>query len=273
MKDVIVGAITKYTPQDIKPWVESINRCGFEGGRVMLVYRVPQETIDYLKSEGFQVFGGGDLNMNVHYRPIVVRRFIDLYSLFSMETFEYDRAIVTDVKDVIFQSNPSEWFDRNQTGKIVVGSESIKIKDMEWSARNYSTSYPLEFGRIQNEVSHCAGVIGGNVNALADLFLAIYRWSLNGASTTEPPDQAALNVLINLDFYKDQVQKVTHKDNWVTHLGVSLDNPQVFGPYLTDEVPQIKDGLVTDSEGVPFVIVHQYDRIPALNQHILTQYS
>lgn len=273
MSDVIVGAITKYTPEDIKPWVESINQCGFEGGRVMLVYRVPQETIDYLKSEGFQVFGGSNLDMNVGYRPIVVKRFIDLYSLFSMETFEYDRAIVTDVKDVIFQSNPSKWFDENQTRKIVVGSESIKIKDMEWSARNYSASYPIEYSRIQDKVSHCAGVIGGDVKALADFFLAIYRWSLNGANYNEPPDQAALNVLINLDFYKDQVQKVTHSDGWVTHLGVSLDNPEGFGPYLTDDVPQIQGDVVVNSNKEPFVIVHQYDRIPSLNEKILNQYK
>ena len=76
MKDAIIGAITKYTPESIEPWVNSIRTSGFKGGKFMLVYEVPIETIKYLHSENFIVFDCGSLD-----RPIVVRRFLDLYSL------------------------------------------------------------------------------------------------------------------------------------------------------------------------------------------------
>jgi hypothetical protein len=54
---IIFGCITKYTPQDIRPYVESIEKSGFNGKKMMLVYDVPQETIDYLKSFGWDLFG------------------------------------------------------------------------------------------------------------------------------------------------------------------------------------------------------------------------
>jgi len=39
----ILGCITKYKPQDIRPYVESIEQTGFKGRKVMLVYEVPQK--------------------------------------------------------------------------------------------------------------------------------------------------------------------------------------------------------------------------------------
>jgi hypothetical protein len=36
-----------------------------------------------------------------------------------------------------------------------------------------------------------------------------------------------------------------------------------FKPNLLEEEAQLIDGQVCNSEGVPFAIVHQYDRIPS----------
>ena len=266
MKDAIVGAITRYSPQQIEPWVKSIEKCGFKGDKYMLVYEVPQETIQFLSNNGFNIFDCGSLgNMR-----IVVRRFLDIYSLLISNDFNYGRVIVTDVKDVFFQLNPTEWLDKNLTKPILVGSESILCKDMEWSRRNYSNSYPIEWPRIENELSYCAGVIAGETKTIADLFLAIFRWSLTGSSQMEPPDQAALNVLISMEPFKRHVQKVSHKDGWVTHLGVSLDKPEEFGPYLKDTLPKVKENLVVNSENIPFVISHQHDRLPDIEKSLIS---
>ena len=54
--DVVISTITKFLPKDIEPWVESLNRSGFSGKRMMVVYDVPQETIDYLKENHFDIF-------------------------------------------------------------------------------------------------------------------------------------------------------------------------------------------------------------------------
>ena len=36
--DVVISTITKFLPKDIEPWVESLNRSGFSGKRMMIVY-------------------------------------------------------------------------------------------------------------------------------------------------------------------------------------------------------------------------------------------
>ena len=52
----ILGCITKYRPEDIKPYVESIHQSGFKGRKVMMVYDIPKETIDYLKSKAWELY-------------------------------------------------------------------------------------------------------------------------------------------------------------------------------------------------------------------------
>ena len=53
MKYTIVGCITKYGIEQIRPFVESIEQSGFKGDKLMLVYEITQDTIDYLKNKGW----------------------------------------------------------------------------------------------------------------------------------------------------------------------------------------------------------------------------
>ena len=52
MKDLIIGATTKYVKHQLFNYVESIKRCGFTGDKIMVVYDTDDDTIKYLKSEG-----------------------------------------------------------------------------------------------------------------------------------------------------------------------------------------------------------------------------
>jgi hypothetical protein len=53
MKYTIVGCITKYGVEQIRPFVESIEQSGFKGDKLMLVYEITQDTIDYLTNKGW----------------------------------------------------------------------------------------------------------------------------------------------------------------------------------------------------------------------------
>ena len=45
MNYTIVGCITKYGIEDIKPFVESIEQSGYTGEKLMLVYEISNDTI------------------------------------------------------------------------------------------------------------------------------------------------------------------------------------------------------------------------------------
>jgi hypothetical protein len=265
-KKTILGCITKYSPDDIKPYVESIDRCGFDGRKVMLVYEVPQETIDYLKSKGWDLYGG---ELQQH---IILQRFRDLYKLLGSEI--KGTVIWTDVKDIIFQKDPSEWIEANMDGEILSFSESITFKDDPWACVNSGTSFPMEWEWLQNKTSYCAGTIVGNAEYLRDLFIDIYRWSMTTANKEQLSDQAAYNVLINLSQFKNIVQKVNQEEGFVTQLGTVLVNKEKFKDVLLEPTPNVDENyIVTNQKGEVFPLVHQYDRIPQFKEFINKKYS
>lgn len=262
---IIFGCITKYTPQDIRPYVESIEQSGFKGSKVMLVYDVPQETIDYLKSKGWDLYGG---NLHQH---IILQRFVDAYKL--LESYENETIIWTDVKDVIFQKDPTDWLNKNMDSEIMAFSECITFKDDEWACVNSGTSFPMEWEWLQHLPSYCAGTIVGKGYALKDLFIEIYRWSLTTSNPQQLSDQAAFNVLINLNHFKENVQFVDQEQGFVTQLGTVFIKKDHFGNKLLEPTPIYKDGEFFNSQNEKFVIVHQYDRNPQIKETIYKKYQ
>jgi len=263
---IILGCITKYKPEDIKPYVESIEQSGYSGKKIMMVYDVPQETIDYLKSKGWELYG------NQLQQHIILQRFRDIYKL--LESFPNEIIIWTDVKDVIFQIDPTTWIEQNKTKPILAFSECITFKDDEWACVNSGTSFPMEWEWLQHLPSYCAGTIVGDSEYLRDLFISIYRWSLTTSNPEQLSDQAAYNVLINLSQFKDIVQKVEQEEGFVTQLGTVLIKKEHFGKKLLEPTPNIDENyIVTNQNGYIFPLVHQYDRDPKFKEFIYKKYQ
>ena len=131
MKYTIVGCITKYNIQDIKPYVESIKQSGFNGEKLMLVYDVSQEVIEYLHKNNWILVQS---ELQEH---IILQRFRDMYAF--LQSYETDVIIWTDVKDVIFQKDPTEWLNKWMRRDILAFSECIKLSDDPWACVNSGT--------------------------------------------------------------------------------------------------------------------------------------
>ena len=263
---IILGCITKYKPDDIRPFVESIEQTGYKGKKIMMVYEVPQETIDYLKSKGW------DLYQNELQQHIILQRFRDIYKL--LEQFPNEDVVWCDVKDVIFQKDPTDWIELNMDEQLLAFSECITMKDDPWACVNSGTSFPMEWEWLQNKVSYCAGTIVGDSDYLRDLFINIYRWSMTTANSEQLSDQAAYNVLINLYPFMDCVQKVKQEEGFVTQLGTVLVKKDEFKDVLLEPTPIVSsDYIVSNQKGEPFCLVHQYDRIPEFKEFIYKKYS
>ena len=59
MKDIVVGCITGYTFDKIKPWVNSLDRCGFDGVKAMICYNIDYETVEELVKRNYTVLAFG----------------------------------------------------------------------------------------------------------------------------------------------------------------------------------------------------------------------
>lgn len=263
---IIFGCITKYSPNDIQPYVESIEQSGFGGKKIMLVYDVPNETIEYLKSKGWELYGS---ELQQH---IILQRFRDAYKI--LELYWNETIIWTDVKDVIFQKDPTDWIEKNMKKEIMAFSECITFKDDDWAVVNAGTSFPIEWEWLQDKTSYCAGTIVGKGFALKDLFIEIYRWSMTSENNGQLSDQAAYNVLINLNHFKENVQFVNQEEGFATQLGTVLIKKNQFGDKLLEPTPLFdKDAIIRNQNKESFVIVHQYDRDKKLKEIIEEKYK
>ena len=264
MKYTIAGCITKYEVNDIKPYVESIKQSGFKGEKLMLVYEVSQDVIEYLTNEGW-LLAQGELNEH-----IILQRFRDMYAL--LHQYETDVIIWTDVKDVVFQKDPTEWLSKYMEGDILAFSESMIMKTEPWTCINSGTTFPMEWELFtKDNISYCAGTIVGKKNAIRDLFIEIYRWSKTTANPEQLSDQAAYNVLIHLEHFKKSVQFVSQEEGFATQLGTVWIKKNEIP--LLEPTPTYKDGKFYNQKGEEFTIVHQYDRDPKIKIEIKNLYK
>ena len=139
MKDLIIGASTNYDWDKLKYWINSINKSGFEGDKVLILMNCDAATVKKVNEAGFKVIGfNQDQQGNLQYEsqmPIHVERFGHIYEYLRKNEYRY--VITTDVKDVIFQQNPIDWLEANLTSEnLVFSSESILYKDEPWGDQN-----------------------------------------------------------------------------------------------------------------------------------------
>ena len=264
MKYTIVGCITKYGIDDIRPYVESIDKSGFNGQKLMLIYDVSNDVIEYLTKKGWLIVQS---ELQEH---IILQRFRDMYAF--LQSYETDVIIWTDVKDVIFQKDPTEWLNKWMRRDILAFSECMIMQNEPWTCINSGTTFPMEweFG-MKDQISYCAGTIVGKKNSIRDLFIEIYRWSKTTANPEQLSDQAAYNVLLHLEHFKNSVQFVTQEQGFATQLGTVWMKKNEIP--LLEPTPIYKDDKLYNQKGEKFTIVHQYDRDPHLKSQIKNLYK
>ena len=117
-RDLIVGVMSNYDYKKVEPWVISAKRSGFKGDIAMICFNVAHSTLEALDNQGVEIYAyGQDSAGNAVFnspRAVVVDRFRALYEFgISAKWKERYRYIVTtDVKDVIFQSDPIKFLER-----------------------------------------------------------------------------------------------------------------------------------------------------------------
>lgn len=287
MKDIVIGCITGYTFDKIKAWVNSLDTCGFNGEKVMICYNIDYDVVEELTKRNYTIiaFKRNDELRRFEYKQdfnIMLERFIHIwYFLNRLENKkDYRYIISTDVRDVVFQRNPSDWLVKNLGNKkINVATESIKYKDEAWGKNNLTLSFgPLIYEANKDNLIYNAGTVSGEFQTMLDLFLNMFM-SCSGAPQHVPggggPDQAALNVLLNTKTYKDVTRFTNSEEGWAAQLGTTADPSKIdqFRPLLSEASPIMKDGLVCTSTGEPFYLVHQYDRVPEWKEIIEKKYA
>jgi hypothetical protein len=279
-KSLIIGAMTNYSFDKVAPWINSVNQCGFEGDKIMIVFNGSYETVQKISDSGFNVIVFEDDEQNQMFNhetpvPIHVERFFHIYNLLKDTWQDYDYVVTTDVKDVVFQKNPIEWLKENLGDKkLVAGSEAIRYKDEAWGDENLMQTYgPYIYSIFKENEIYNVGTLGGTAEYMKDLAFNIFFNSVS--RPIKIVDQAVFNVLIQTQPFKDSIYFAKQSDGWACQAGTVADPSKmdVFRPNLLEAEPIWNDGKVLTSTFKEFTIVHQYDRVPDWKDVIESKYK
>jgi len=270
--DVVVGCISKYKFKDIAAWANSLATSGFRGRRVVIHLDVDAGTIAELQQRGFELYDAAVLHdianpvlkKPIHGSEISVNRFYYIWHFLSQHRPDASPPrylCMTDVRDVIFQRNPSQWIEKRLGEKrLLVGCESLRFEDEPWGAKTLQDSYgPDVWNVLRRRLIYCAGIIAGEFRTTIDLCLQIYLMS--PGDRVHFCDQMALNLLLSSRAYEDITYFASLGEDWACHAG-ALSTAQAIeraGVELNYPTPQFDGKLVRTFSGETYTIVHQYD--------------
>ena len=262
MRDLIIGGCYNYNYDQIKYWINSINRSGFVGDKVLIVFDCDDLLASQIEQNQFKVVRlPFDSGMAPH-----VQRFVAIYDYIANNPARC--VITTDVRDVVFQYDPILWIQQHVIDKgkdLVAGSECLRYRDEPWGNQNlYETYGPFVYERFKDNVIYNVGVLGGRSEHIRDICLNIVINSIN--RPVKICDQAVFNLTIQNQIYKQSMVYASLADRWVANLGTLADPNKMahFSPNLL-ELPPYFTGekvVINNTYGPEVCVVHQYDRTP-----------
>lgn len=278
-KDLIITSISKnYTWNDIKNWIISISKCGFTGDTMVLCYNF-NENDDILKKlrdeykvittipeyDSFSnksefIWNSGHVNkQNSHLSICNVRHFHIWQYFEEIGTDKYNRIIHTDSRDLVFQTNPTEWLDKNMKSEILLGSEMVLYKNQVWNINNSVNAFgPFIYEYLLKEKPVCnAGSFAIKSSSVKDFCLTLYLMVCH----TGFSDQSGLNLLTKT--LLSPITQVSNTDDlWSLQIGAVYENN------LSDYA-YINNGKVYNkNKNELFCLIHQYDRINSWKNEI-----
>lgn len=287
-KNLIVGAISKLGVSEVAVWINSIKKIDFSGDVIVFDYGSPKETLLYLAERGVSVFpiNFDHLgNMNVNFLPnsngmnrqnshhlVHNARFFHIY-MYLKQTTEYDKVLISDVRDVAFMKDPFEYPTLKNLAKgIMVVNENLHLQNEPWNRETYKSNFGNIIYEFTKELTilNC-GVVAGTAESIRDYALLNYLVCVGNLHC----DQMFTTLMGDISFFKDFLTELTIDDGFTLHCGTNLDkNPgkDFTAHHITAPPSYGPNGLPITSKGDDYYIIHQYDRIPELRKLINEKY-
>ncbi|NDB61504.1 hypothetical protein EB001_24145 [bacterium] len=224
--------------------------------------------------------------------PPHVERFIFIWDFLRKHRDTYRFVTVTDTRDVIFQKDPVKFLENKLfSHSMICSSEGLAYKDEPWGNKNLLDTFgPMVYDEFKDNLIYNVGTIAGFYEEVRDLLLQIFFQSVNRPIPIV--DQAVFNFLINQHPYHGEVLFTNNSTGWAVQLGTTqwaiaagagdigqiiIRDPSKMDEYIKvyqDEQPLIgKDAQVVNEAGVPFTIVHQWDRVPLIAELVMDKYE
>ena len=207
MRDAVIGVVKNCDWPYLRNYAISLSKCGFEGDKVLFVdASVDPIAIAKLKELGFILpeyappseLNGKQFNSwedalawgwfgRWRFKPVIDWLESPIGKIGEMSICtriqKYRNIVWCDVRDVMFQTDPSEWLTANVTAdvKLFGASEGGPIKDQAFNANWVKRTSPKDWEWMKEEEICCSGTFAGEAQIMLDVFKQMYQLHLDVA--------------------------------------------------------------------------------------------
>lgn len=260
MDDLILGLAAGYHDGDVRPFLKSLAGSGFSGRCVLFVTATTRGT-DEMRAGGAEVveFERGS---GIAHLPYNAYRYF-LYLDYLRRHGPFGRVLLSDVRDVIFQTEPFS-FPWGEGLNVTLEDRRMTIGACPYVTRWLKGHLgEAAWESLRGRPISCSGTTLADHGSMVD-----YLERLTALLTPYQPgremmagyDQGVHNHLV----HNGLLPCVTLHDN---------AGPILTLAYKEGDPPLDTDGRVLNEAGLPAVIVHQYDRKPELFKLLRERYA
>lgn len=250
-----------------------------------------------LWSKSFKKFSDGDVvllganmsdkdkvaceELKIYYQPVEIGRERQInhkrleHIKNWIEKSNADLILSTDVFDVVFQGDPFKKLD-TENFDFFTGGEGVDVNQEPWNWENITTLFSDEVSKCIGKEIICSGVMAGKRDAMISVYDRMFELCEKSPDNHDIKDQAALIVMI-VNNEIPNLKIFNLDDGWVVHCGVAGPT-QFFKKWgfknnLKYGIPKMENGNVCTSEGSPFDMVHQFNRVLEWDKIIKQNYT
>jgi hypothetical protein len=260
-KNLILAVATDYEWDKMKVFFLSLEQTGYTGEVALFIENINQKIEEMLKRLNFTVNLIPFQRVGLEYTfAINDYRYYLYYNYMVNNESNYKDVLLTDIRDVFFQSDP---FKENwKRDSITVAKESCEISKEIYNTRWILTKFGYHiYYFLQNKTILCSGTTYGSskliIKYLKEMNAALFY---NGYFSLS--DQAVHNYLV----YIEKIKPVSFSDNET-------------GPIMTVALEDENNIVINENDQILLMngkvasIVHQYDRKSSLVKMISTRYG
>lgn len=274
--NVLIGSIKHCGLERVYAWAKSASKYVSARKILLCLDETVPEDLKQVEDLGFELIHmptgeQHDTNISKFERHFLSRK--------VLETVEDDtHVLLTDTLDVVFQSDPFEWYQKNKTNKVLLTSEGVIFDHEHWNMRGIINAFRPFVEEVRTKDVLNSGIIMGEVKYVRDLLMYIYGLTLNiRPEHTEGIDQPAMNVAVLANAIKEIVQITTTSESFAVNCAVAGPTEQFipwgFSQNYKYGLPSFNGTQVLNKDNEPYCLVHQYNRVHDWNEYFKQKYK
>lgn len=285
-RHLILGLATGLAEAQLRPFFLSLERAGYRGEVCLFVKDLDRAALDFLRARHVNLVPLPTAYLRPRWarlaaaaawfmKPAQRRRFTEQAALTFLHPAAsrficyrsyleicrpaYDRVLLADIRDILFQRDPFDFALPAGLGVFLeAGGQTLGSCPMnsQWLRAGFGAAAVRELG--DKKIS-CAGTVIGTTAAMADYLERLTR-ALYATKSRQTIDQAAHNWVI----YRQPPPAL--------HIFDNETGPVLTMHYLdAGQIRLDETGRVLNAAGHVVNTLHQYDRHPALARKLLAQ--